>query len=163
MSPFYHRQLDHQDSRFHSIAHLLCYRYAIVNAQIIFANGIRKWSKHHNDLPTPQFALLDCVQQWIIILGEICSHLCVTDTAVKAALIDTGPRLFTLECLSPWGRIPQYPDVSSHTYLINDALVNIRIAAASDKLTRCHWLERTMSPCPGTRRAHRLLAERIQA
>ena len=33
LSPFYYRQLDYQDSRFHSIAHLLCYRYAIVNGQ----------------------------------------------------------------------------------------------------------------------------------
>ena len=52
LSPFYHRQLDYQDSRFHSKTHLLCYRYAIVNDQRTFANGIRKWSKHLNNFPT---------------------------------------------------------------------------------------------------------------
>ena len=29
LSPFYIRPLDYQDSRFHSIAHLMCYRYAV--------------------------------------------------------------------------------------------------------------------------------------
>ena len=163
LSPFYHRQRDYQDSRFHSIAHLLCYRYAIVNDQRTFANGIRKWSKHLTNFPMPKFALLDCIQQWIIILGEIYGHLCVTDTAVKATLIDTGPRPFTLECLSPWGRILQYPDISSHTDLISDVLLNVRAAAASDHLTRSHWLYKTISPCQGTRQTRRLLAERIQA
>ena len=40
LSPFYHRNLDYQDCRFHSIAHLMCYRYAIVNGQKTFATGI---------------------------------------------------------------------------------------------------------------------------
>ena len=42
LSPFYIRHLDYQDSRFHSIAHLMCYRYAIANDQKTFATGIRK-------------------------------------------------------------------------------------------------------------------------
>ena len=161
LSPLYYCQLDYQDSRFHSIAHLMCYRYAIVNDQRTFATGIRKWSKHLTDFPTPKLALLDCVQQWITILGEIYSHLCLTDTAVKAALVDTGPRPFTLECLSPWGCVLNDPDVSSRTDIISDVLVSVRVAAVADKFTRCHWLERTMAPCPGTRRVRRLLAERI--
>ena len=33
LSPFHQRNLDYQDCRFHSIAHLMCYRYAIVNGQ----------------------------------------------------------------------------------------------------------------------------------
>ena len=40
LSPFYHRNLDYQDCRFHSIAHLMCYRYAIINGQKTFATGI---------------------------------------------------------------------------------------------------------------------------
>ena len=138
LSLFYYCQLDYQDSRFYSIAHLLCYRYGIVNDQRTFANGTRKWSKHCNNFSTPTFTLLDCIQQWIVILGETYSHLCVTDTTVKAALVDTGPRPFTLECLSPWGRIPQDPDVSSRKDLINDVLLNVRTAAASDNLILCH-------------------------
>ena len=44
LSPFHQRNLDYQDCRFHSIAHLMCYRYAIVNGQRTFATGIWKWS-----------------------------------------------------------------------------------------------------------------------
>ena len=81
----------------------------------------------------------------------------------ESRFIDMGPRPFTLECLSPWGRIPQYPDISMHTDLISDVLLNVRAAAASDSLTLCHWLEKAIVPRPGMRRACRLLAERIQA
>ena len=93
--------------------------------------------KRLNNFPTPKFTLTDCIQQWSTILEEIYSHLCMTDTAVKAALIDTGPRPFTLECMSPWGRIPQDPDISAHTDLINDVLLNVRAAAATGTLTAC--------------------------
>ena len=47
LSPFYLRHLDYQDSRFHSIAHLMCYRYTIDNDQKTFATGIQKWSTPH--------------------------------------------------------------------------------------------------------------------
>ena len=36
LSPFYHCNLDYQDCRFHSIAQLMCYRYAIVNGQKLY-------------------------------------------------------------------------------------------------------------------------------
>ena len=158
LSPFYYRQLD---SRFHSIAHLMCYRYAMINGQKTFATGMRKWSRHLTDFPTPKFTSLDCVPQWHSILVDICSHLCLTDTTVKSVLIDTGPWPFTLECLSPWGRVLVDPDVSSRTDMISEVLVSVRVAAVGDKLTRCQWLEWTMESRAGTRRARRLLAERI--
>ena len=128
----------------------MCYRYAMIKGQRTFATGIRKWSKHLTDFPTPKFASLDCVPQWNAILVEICSHLCLTDATVKSALIDTGPQPFTLECLSPWGCVLGDPDISSRTDMISDVLVSVRVAAVSDKLTRCHWLERTMESRPGT-------------
>ena len=53
LSPFYIRNLNYQDSRFHSIAYLMCYWYAVAAGQKTFATGIRKWSKHLTDLPTP--------------------------------------------------------------------------------------------------------------
>ena len=56
LSPFYIRPLDYQDSRFHSTAHLMCYRYAVAAGQQTFATGIRKWSKH---FPTPKFKTID--------------------------------------------------------------------------------------------------------
>ena len=46
LSPFFIRNMDYMDSKFHSIAHLMCYRYAIAINQKTFATGIRKWSKH---------------------------------------------------------------------------------------------------------------------
>ena len=82
---------------------------------------------------------------------------------MKSALIDTGPRPFTLECLSPWGRVLVDPDVSSCIDMISEVLISVRVAAVGHKLTRCQWLEKTMESRPGTWRARRLLAERILA
>ena len=42
LSPSYIRNIDYQDSRFHSIAHLMCYHYAVVAGQKTFVTGIRK-------------------------------------------------------------------------------------------------------------------------
>ena len=37
LSPFYHSNIMYQDGKFHSIAHLMCYRYAIANGLKTFA------------------------------------------------------------------------------------------------------------------------------
>ena len=135
----------------------MCYRYAIVNGQKKFATGIRKWSRHLTDFPTPKFTTLDCVQQWHSLLVDIYSHLCITDTTVKSALIDTGPLPFTLECLSPWGRVLGNPDISSRTDMISEVFVNVRLSAAADRLTPCQWLQRTkenLAQARGDRVAH---------
>ena len=84
LSPFHQRNLDYQDCRFHSMAHLMCYRYEIVNGQRTFATGIRMWSRYLTEFPTPKFTTLDCVQQWHSILVDIYSHLCLADTAISA-------------------------------------------------------------------------------
>ena len=52
LSPFYIRDLTYQDSRFHSITHLMFNRHAVVAGQKTFATGIRKWWKHLIDFPT---------------------------------------------------------------------------------------------------------------
>ena len=69
--PFYHRNIMYQDGKFHSIAHLMCYIYAIANGQKTFATGIRKWSRHLNDFPTHKFTTPDYIQQWLSILTDI--------------------------------------------------------------------------------------------
>ena len=74
LSPFYIRDLNYQDSRFHSIAHLMCYRYAVAAGQKTFAMGIWKWSKHLTDFPTPKFKTIDGQQQWRAVLMDIYSH-----------------------------------------------------------------------------------------
>ena len=76
LSPFYIRNIDYQDSRFNSIAHLMCYRYAVAAGQKTFATGITKWSKHLTDFPTPKCETIDWIQQWQMILMDIYSHLC---------------------------------------------------------------------------------------
>ena len=63
LSPFYIRNIDYQDIRFHSIAHLMCYRYAVAAGQKTFATGIRKWSKHLTNFPSPKFKTIDWIQQ----------------------------------------------------------------------------------------------------
>ena len=59
LSPFFVREFVYQGSQFHSIAHLICYRYAVLQGQKTFASGIRKWVKHLTDFPTPRFKTPD--------------------------------------------------------------------------------------------------------
>ena len=53
LSPFFVREFVYQDCRFHSVAHLMCYRYAVIQGLKTFVNGIRKWAKHLTDFHTP--------------------------------------------------------------------------------------------------------------
>ena len=153
LSPFYQRELIYQDCKFQSIAHLLCYRYAIINNQKTFATGIRKWSLV--DFPIPKFKSNAETQQWLEILAEIYTHLCTTDERIRSALVETGPRPFTLECRSPWGRNMQHSDTAPHRCLISDVLVNVRVAIASDTLTACRWMRTKGVAVYDTRHARR--------
>ena len=162
LSPFYVRNLDYQDSRFHYIAHLMCYRYAIAAWQKTFATGIRKWSKHLTDFPTPKFVTIDWVQLWKTVLMDIYSHLCLTDISFKTTLINTGPRPFKLHCVKPWGYVLNDPDTSTRADIISDILIDVRVLATSDKLTPCTWLAPRCFR-PGTRNAARSLAPWLQA
>ena len=159
LSPFYHRDMIYQDCKFHSFAHLMCYRYAIANGQKTFATGIRKWSRRLNDFPTPKFMTPDCTQQWLSILTDIYTYLCVTDMAFKSALLDTGMNPFTLQCLSPCGSVPSDPDTCPHADLISDVLINVRVLACCDRLTVSRWLPPHRHSRHSTRNAHRSLDE----
>ena len=59
LSPFFVREFVYQGCRFHSVAHLMCYRYAVLQGLKTFANGIRKWVKHLTDFPNPRFQMPD--------------------------------------------------------------------------------------------------------
>ena len=131
MSPFYQRELIYQDCTFQSIAHLLCYRYAIINNQKTFATGIRKWSRTLVDFPSPKFKTHTEIEQWRDILTEIYTYLCVTDKRFRSALVQSGPRPFTLKCKSPWGLDGEYTATTApHRCLISDVLVDVRVAAS---------------------------------
>ena len=156
LSPFYQRELIYQDCTFQSIAHLLCYRYAIINNQKTFATGIRKWSRTLVDFPSPKFKTDTETQQWREILTEIYTYLCVTDETIRSALVQSGPRPFTLECKSPWGLDGEYAATTTpHRCLISDVLVDVRVAASSDKLTACTWLGTIAVKVHDTRHARR--------
>ena len=81
------------------------------------------------------------IQQWLEILAEIYTYLCTTDERIRSALINTGPRPFTLECRSPWGHVLNDPDTAPHRCLVSDVLIGVRVAIASDTLTACRWLK----------------------
>ena len=78
LSPFYPREIIYQNCTFLSIAHLMCYRYAVVNNQKTFATGIRKWSRPLRDFPTPKFSTNTEIEQWKVILMEIYTFLCIS-------------------------------------------------------------------------------------
>ena len=155
LSPFYQRELIYQDCKFQSIAHLLCYRYAIINNQKTFATGIRKWSRTLVDFPSPKFKSNTEIQQWLDILTEIYTYLCNTDEKIRSALVDTGPRPFTLECKSPWGLDMQHPDTAPQRCLISDVLANVRVAISSNRLTDCRWMKTKEPAVHDTRHARR--------
>ena len=60
--------------------------------------------------------------------------------AFKTALIESGPRPFTLHCSRPWGDIPSNSDTDSRANAMSDILVDTRVRATAGKLTPCRWL-----------------------
>ena len=156
LSPFYQRELMYQDCKFQSIAHLLCYRYAIINNQKTFATGIRKWSRILMDFPIPKFKSDTEIQQRLEILADIYTYLCDTDDRIRSAFVETGPRPFTLECRSPWGYDMQHPDTAPRSCLISDMLASVRVVISSDRLTtRCRWFGTMGAALHDTRHARR--------
>ena len=105
LSPFYTREFNYQDCRFNSVAHLMCYRYAVLHGLQLFATAVRKWARPLTDFPTPRFQTVGWKSQCRAVLLEIYSHLCLTDSTVKTTLLESGPRPFALSCLPPWGGI----------------------------------------------------------
>ena len=119
----------------------MCYRYAVLQGQKTFANGIRKSVKHLTDFPTPRFQTPDWQVQCRSVLTEIYGHLCLTDLAVKTALIDSGPRPFTLHCSAPWGALHGDSSTALRDNLISDILVETCVHFVVGKLTSSSWLQ----------------------
>ena len=80
------------------------------------------------------------------VLTEIYGHLCISDMAVKTALIDTGPRPFCLQCSAPWGALRNASNAVSCGNLISDILIDTRVHLVAGNLTSAEWL------APGTTR-----------
>ena len=134
LSPFAVRDFHYQDCHFHSVAHLMCYRYAVLNDFKLMATSVRKWSKHLTEFPIVRFV----TQNWQIlcrsILGDIYSHLCLNDVTVSEALVNTGPRPFVLRGHSSQGALND---------IVNDTLIDARVACVAGKLTCTRWLQNT--------------------
>ena len=140
LSPFFVRDLYCQGCRFHSIAHLMCFRYAVLHVRRLFATSVRKWTRHLTDFPTRRFQTPNWQAECRTVLTEIYSHLCLSDMAVKTALIDTGPQPFCLQCSTPWGGLCDKVSAISHENLINDILIDTCVQLATGKLRTAAWL-----------------------
>ena len=102
LSPFFAREFSYQDCLFHSVAHLMCYRYAVLHGLKTLATTVHKWARPLTAFPTSRFQTPDWQLQCRSVLRDIYSHLCLTDMAVKTALLESGPRPFSLSCLPLW-------------------------------------------------------------
>ena len=87
---------------------------------------------------------------------DIYGHLCLTDMAFKTALIQSGPRPFTLHCSMPWGDMPSDGDTGSCANVVSDILVDTCVRATAGRWTPCSWLVPGYSR-PGLRNATRRL------
>ena len=134
LSSFFVRDFYYQGCRFHSIAHLICFCYAVLHGLRLFATSVRKWTRHLTDFPTSRFQTPDWQVECRAVLAEIYSHLCLSDMAVKTALIDTGPRPFCLQCSTPWGGLCDTASAISRGNLINHILIDTRVQLTAGKL-----------------------------
>ena len=135
----------YQSCRFHSIAHLMCFRYAVINDLKLFATSVRKWSRHLTDFPIDRFNTHNWQVQCRSVLKDIYSHLCLTDVAVREALVDTGPQPFVLKCHTPQGGLCD---------IINNVLIEARVDLAARRLASVEWLQ-PAATCGGLRNANR--------
>ena len=140
LSPFFVREFHYQGCWFHSIAHLMCYRYAMIHDLKSFATSIRKWSRHLTDFPTTRFQMPDWQVQCHAVLTEIYSHLCLTDMSFKTALSDTGPRPINRQCSAPWGGLWYTPGASVCGTLVSDILIEARVRLAAGRLASAEIL-----------------------
>ena len=108
LSPFYAREFNYQDCRFSSVAHLMCYRYAVLHGLKTFATAVRKWARPLTEFPTSRFQTVGWNSQCRSVLREIYSHLCLTDIAVKTALLESGPRPYVITAGPEFGSLRSF-------------------------------------------------------
>ena len=119
----------------------MCFRYAVLNDLKLFATSVRKWSRHLIDFTTDRFNTRDWQVQCQSVLKEIYGHLCLADVVVKKALNDSGPRLFVLQCSTPWGGGGFGDILNLHGTIVNNALIETRVDLAAGRLTTAEWLQ----------------------
>ena len=88
--------------------------------------------------PTPKFSTTTEIEQWKIILEEIYAYLCINDSELRSTLVQSGPRPFSVIARSPWG--PATDTATPQRGLLNDILIDLRVAASHDRLKANTWL-----------------------
>ena len=99
------------------------------------------------DFPSPKFKTDTEIEQ--------CTYLCITDDGIRSALVQSGPRPFTVTARSPWGQDTGTATPPPQRCLVSDVLVDLRVAATHDRLTACTWLETMGFIVHDTRHARR--------
>ena len=90
--------------------------------------------------PTSRFQTPDWQVQCRSVLRDIYSHMCLADMAVKMALLESGPRPFSLPCLPPWGGLPDTSATDFSANIVSDILIETRVHLVAEKLTAPDWL-----------------------
>ena len=90
------------------------------------------------DFPRPKFSMNTEIEQWKSILMEIYAYLCTSDSEIRSTLVRSGPRPFTVAARLPWG--PATGTATPQRGLLNDILVDLRVAATHDRLKANTWL-----------------------
>ena len=132
LSPFAVRDFHYQGCHFHSVAHLMCFRYAVLNDLKLLATSIWKWSRHLTDFPIDRFITHDWQVKCRSVLKDIYSHLCLNDVAVSRALVDTGPRPFVLKSHTQQGGLCD---------IINNVLIEACVDLVAGRLASVEWLQ----------------------
>ena len=88
---------------------------------------------------------------------DIYGHMCLTDMAFRTALVQSGPRPFTLHCSMPWGDMPSDADTGT-----SDILVDTCVRATSGRLTLCSWLFPEGHSIPIRCAPHRMSPQKIK-
>ena len=134
LSTFAVRDFYYQGCHFHSVAHLMCFRYAVLNNLKLFAISVRKWSRHLTEFPIVCFVTNNWQAMCRCILKDIYSHLCLNDVTVRRALVDSGPKPFVLHCQTQQGGLDD---------MVNDVLIETRVEMVAGRLSRIGWLQPT--------------------
>ena len=118
----------------------MCFRYAVLHGLHLFATSVRKWTRHLTEFPTGRFQTPGWQTARRTVLGEMYCHLCLSDKAVSAALIDSGPRPFCLQCQAPWGGLYDATIDASHGDMINNILIDTCVQLNAGTLESAKWL-----------------------
>ena len=145
LSPFAVRDFHYQDCHFHSIVHLMCYRYAVLSDLKLLAISVRKWSRHLTEFPIVRFVTNNWQALCRSILKDICSHLCLNDVTVSRALVDSGPKPFVLCGQAQQGGLCD---------MVNDVLIEARVELVAGRLSCTEWM-RPKATRGGLRNARR--------